>query len=203
MWTKDIAWAAAAAIVIIALVAFGIQRCGSPSADDVTTAPVEAAPPTPAPSEGPSPATPSDGASPARTRDAPASAERAAAAPPLPDAGETDQSGNDRRFQALHQALEATTPGAARLYADYARLGVTPPPEAKTLVEMKQRGAPRAELLTFVKSAFPRDLVARATAIRWLDVEAGAATPAHLPAKRYPGSQLGTLVRTDGGALAP
>ena len=76
------------------------------------------------------------------------------------------------RFGALHQAMVTTTPEAARLYGAFALSRVPVPPEAKTLVAMKQRGVPQEELVAFVKSNL-HDLPARAIALRWLGVGGG------------------------------
>jgi hypothetical protein len=100
---------------------------------------------------------------------------------------------NEERSVALHQALATTTPEAARLYADLAKAGVATPAEARTLVEMKQGGAAHDELVAYVRSSFPKDMITRAVALRWLD--AGSATrpsPTSSPSR-----SLGTLVKRD------
>ncbi len=80
---------------------------------------------------------------------------------------------NRARLRALHEAMVATTPEVARLYGAFARAHVPAPPEAKTLIEMKQRGVPQHVLVNFVNGTF-QDLPARAIALRWLGVGAGA-----------------------------
>jgi hypothetical protein len=109
-----------------------------------------------------------------------------------PDAADGE---NRARFRALHQAMVTATPEAARLYGAFVRSRVPAPPEAKTLVDMKQRGVPQDELIAFVKSNF-HDLPARAIALRWLGVGAGAGLP-RPPADPTP--PTGTLVRRDAG----
>ena len=104
---------------------------------------------------------------------------------------------NRARFRALHQAMVTATPEAARLYGAFVRSRVPAPPEAKTLVEMKQRGVPQDELVAFVKSNF-HDLPARAIALRWLGVGAGAGCPVR-PPPSDPTPATGSLVRRDGG----
>src|SRR6185503_257691 len=87
-----------------------------------------------------------------------------------PDAADDE---NRARFRALHHAMVTATPEASRLYGAFVRSRVPAPPEAQTLVAMKQRGVPQDELIAFVKSNF-HDLPARAIALRWLGVGAGA-----------------------------
>jgi len=108
---------------------------------------------------------------------------------------------NSARSRALHQAMVTTTPEVARLYGAFARSRVPAPPEAKTLVAMKQRGVPQDELVAFVKSNF-HDLPARAIALRWLGVGAGAGAGAGVVPPPPPSDQTpatGTLVRRDAG----
>ena len=95
---------------------------------------------------------------------------------------------NRARFRALHQAMVTATPEAARLYGAFVRSRVPAPPEAKTLVEMKQRGVPQDELIAFVKSNF-HDLPARAIALRWLGVGAGTGLVAAAAAGPDPGDR--------------
>ncbi len=83
---------------------------------------------------------------------------------------------NDGHSNALHDAIVAATPSSARLYVAFARAGVATPPEAKTLVQMKQVGAPPDELVAYVKTSFPHDLLVRAVALRWLGVGVGVGT---------------------------
>jgi hypothetical protein len=100
---------------------------------------------------------------------------------------------NEARFKALHQALESTTPDAARLYADLAKAGIATPPQARTLVAMKQQGTPHDELVAYVRTSFPNDVIARAVALRWLDAGAGPhASPATQPPR-----PLGNLLKRD------
>jgi hypothetical protein len=146
-----------------------------------TAANVDVPAPPPAPAEGPTLVAPPAPAAPIARR-----AVRDGGA--APDAGDE----NRARFRALHQALQNTTPDAARLFANFARLQVVAPAEAKTLIEMKQRGVPEAELVAYVKNNFPPDLPARAIALRWLGVAGGAAVN---PAAAAPGAApvTGTL----------
>jgi hypothetical protein len=191
-------------IAILAVAAIGISlwqpwRDAGPAPADVSPeaggageAPAAAAPP-------PAPASPrqepAPDAGPAATPGARLSSRMAArdagAAPP--DAADDE---NRRRFHALHQAMRTATPEAARLYGAFVRSRVPAPPEAKTLVEMKQRGVPQDELVAFVKSNFP-DLPARAIALRWLGVGAGTGLVRPPPADPTPAT--GTLVRRDAG----
>lgn len=82
---------------------------------------------------------------------------------------------NEVRFAALHQAVVTTTPAAARLYSDFAKVGVAMPTEARTLAELKQRGTSHDDMVAYVRTSFPDDVIARALALRWLD--GGAAGP--------------------------
>ena len=83
---------------------------------------------------------------------------------------------NDKHSSALHDAIVGATPGSARLYVAFARAGMPTPPEARILVQMKQAGAPPQDLIEYVKTSFPHDLLVRAVALRWLGVGAGAGT---------------------------
>jgi len=76
---------------------------------------------------------------------------------------------NEGRFTALHQAAVTTTPEAARLYSDFAKVGVAMPAQARTLAELKQRGARHDDMVAYVRASFPDDVIARAVALRWLD----------------------------------
>ena len=76
---------------------------------------------------------------------------------------------NEVRFTALQQAVGATTPEAARLYADFAKVGLAMPAEARTLAELKQRGARHDDMVAYIRASFPDDVIARAVALRWLD----------------------------------
>ena len=100
---------------------------------------------------------------------------------------------NEERITALHQVVMTTTPDAARLYADFAKAGVTTPPQAQTLIQMKQRGTPHDDLVAYVNSTFPNDLIARAVALRWL----GTGSAAHRPPDTKPLRPLGELVKRD------
>lgn len=100
---------------------------------------------------------------------------------------------NEARFKALHQAVVTTTPDAARLYADFGKAGLTTPPQARTLVEMKQRGTPHDDLVAYVRTSFPNDVLARAVALRWLD----AGSAAHVSPSATPPRALGELVKRD------
>jgi len=99
------------------------------------------------------------------------------------------------RFRALHEAMMTATPEAARLYGAFVRSRVPAPPEAKTLVAMKQRGVPQDELVAFVNNNF-HDLPARAIALRWLGVGGGGLVR---PPPSDPTPATGTLVHRDGG----
>jgi len=162
----------------------------SAQADAAREQPTVALPPTP---PRPEPALDA-GAAPARARALPVArlAARDAGAA-SPDAADDE---NRARFRALHQAMVTATPEAARLYGAFVRSRVPAPPEAKTLVEMKQRGVPQDELIAFVKSNF-HDLPARAIALRWLGVGAGAVVVRPPPSDPIPAT--GSLVRRDGG----
>lgn len=94
---------------------------------------------------------------------------------PLAD-GAPDGNLNEGHSSALHDAIVGATPGSARLYVAFARAGLPTPPEAKILVQMKQAGAPPQDLIEYVKTSFPHDLLVRAVALRWLGVGAGAGT---------------------------
>ena len=76
---------------------------------------------------------------------------------------------NELRFTALHQAVATTTPDAARLYSDFAKVGVATPAQARTLAELKQRGTSHDDMVAYVRTSFPNDVIARAVALRWLD----------------------------------
>lgn len=112
---------------------------------------------------------------------------------PTPVAAEPEASANDAQFRALHQALVTTTPEAARLYSDFAKAGVTTPPQARTLVQMKQRGTSHDDLVAYGRTSFPNDVIARAVALRWLDAGSGA----HLSPGTNPPRTLGELVKRD------
>ena len=105
---------------------------------------------------------------------------------------------NRARLRAMHEAMVAATPEVARLYGAFVRSRVPAPPEAKTLIEMKQRGVPQDVLVQFVNSTF-HDLPARAIALRWLGVGAGRSV--RPPSAGQPPSDpaTGTLVRRDAG----
>jgi hypothetical protein len=105
---------------------------------------------------------------------------------------------NRMRFRALHKAMIAATPEAARLYGAFVRSRVPAPPETMTLVAMKERGVPQDELVAFVKSNF-HELPARAIALRWLGVGAGTGTGLVRPSPSDPTPATGSLVRRDGG----
>jgi hypothetical protein len=191
-------------IAILAVAAIGISlwqpwRDAGPAPADVSPEAVAAgeapaaAPPPPAPAQPRQ--EPAPDAGPAATPGARLSSRMAArdagAAPP---AAADDE--NRARFHALHQAMVTATPEAARLYGAFVRSRVPAPPEAKTLVEMKQRGVPQDELVAFVKSNFP-DLPARAIALRWLGV--GASPGLVRPPAADPTPATGSLVRRDAG----
>jgi hypothetical protein len=89
--------------------------------------------------------------------------------------------------------LVTTTPEAARLYSDFAKAGITTPPQARTLVEMKQSGTAHEDLVAYVRTSFPNDVIARAVALRWLRADSGA----HLPPDPNPPRALGELVKRD------
>jgi hypothetical protein len=76
---------------------------------------------------------------------------------------------NEARLTALHQAIATTTTEAARLYSDFARAGVATPPQARTLVQLQQGGTSHDDLVEYVRTSFPNDVIARAVALRWLD----------------------------------
>ena len=76
---------------------------------------------------------------------------------------------NEARLTALHQAIATTTTEAARLYSDFAKAGVATPAQARTLVQLKQRGTPHDDMVAYVRTSFPNDVIARAVALRWLD----------------------------------
>ena len=106
---------------------------------------------------------------------------------------------NRARLRAMHEAMVAGTPEVARLYGAFVRSRVPAPPEAKTLIEMKQRGVPQDVLVQFVNSTF-HDLPARAIALRWLGVGGGTGLVQPPPAGQPPSDPAtGTLVRRDGG----
>src|SRR5688500_18214505 len=113
------------------------------------------------------------------------------AATPL--AAEPETTTNEARFRALHEALVTTTLEAARLYSDFAKAGVTTPPQARTFVQMKQRGASRDDLVAYVRTSFPNDVIARAVVLRWLDAGSGA----HLSPDTSPFRALGELLKRD------
>ena len=165
-----------------------VSRSADPTANVAAPPPPQAAAPPPVP----------DPAVPAPDPRSPIARLAARDAWVPPDAGEA----NAARFRALHQAMANTTPDAARLYANFARMRITPPPEAKTLIEMQQRGEPRDQLIKYARENF-HDLVARAIALRWLGVgsvpAAGAASPPAGRPAADPTSVTGTLTRRDGG----
>jgi hypothetical protein len=120
----------------------------------------------------------------------PTSAERK----PTPVSVEPEASAtNEARFKALHQAIMTTTPEAARLYSDLAKAGVATPPEARTLVQMREHGASHDELVAYVRTSFPNEMIVRAVALRWLD--AGSHPHARLDTTAAPA--LGGLVKRD------
>jgi hypothetical protein len=98
---------------------------------------------------------------------------------------------NDARFRALRQAVLTTPPDAARLYADFAKAGVATPREVRTLLEMKDRGTSHDDLVAYVRTSFPNDVITRGIALRWL----GAGTRTHLPSQTNPPPALGELVK--------
>jgi hypothetical protein len=198
------------ALVVVAAAAIGIavwrsSRVGGPPASPELTAsaPSEDVAAPPAAAQPPPPV-----AVPAVTPEAAAAAAakhpgwpvvrvaaRDGGAAPL-DAGADDRA----RFRALHQALASATPDAARLYANFIRMKVAAPAEAKTLIAMKQRGVPQDQLVAYVKSSFPPDLPARAIALRWLGVGGGAAVGVEgSQPSSDPRSVTGTLTRSDAG----
>jgi hypothetical protein len=85
-------------------------------------------------------------------------------------------------------ALTATTPEGARLNADYARARLPVPPEARTLVAMRSRGVPQEQLVAYVRTSFPKGILVRAVALRWLGVGAAPGRVVHGGAA--PGSTL-------------
>ena len=99
----------------------------------------------------------------------PAAPERTRGATPPGSAPRDPSDTNEARFTALHQAVVTTTPEAARLYSDFARAGVETPAQARTLVQLKQRGTPHDDMVAYVRTSFPNDVIARAVALRWLD----------------------------------
>jgi hypothetical protein len=76
-------------------------------------------------------------------------------------------------------ALMATTPEGARLNADYARAHLPAPAEARTLIEMRRRGVPQDQLVAYVRTSFPKGILVRAIALRWLGVGATAGQAVH------------------------
>jgi hypothetical protein len=85
-------------------------------------------------------------------------------------------------------ALMATTPEGARLNADYARARLPAPAEARTLIDMRRRGVPQEQLVAYVRTSFPKGILVRAIALRWLGV--GAANGKVVQAGTDPGSTL-------------
>jgi len=158
---------------------FAMLRTGG---DTFEVVPAEGAAPTPPPAHiVDSPAPPP--APPQRTR--------GATTPPTTAREPNDM--NAARFTALNQAVVTTTTDAARLYSDFATVGVATPPQVRTLVELKQRGASHDDLAAYVRTSFPNDVIARALALRWLD---GGAAP-HPPLDANATHPVGGLVTRD------
>jgi hypothetical protein len=157
-------------------------------------------PPAPAAASVPAPPRPAVAADiPPATAGAeiPAASAVAPSPPPPPVAATTDP--NEGRRKSLHDALRETAPETARLYADFARVGKPAPPEARTLVTMKQRGASSEELTAYVRSSFPPDVLVRAVALRWLGVGVKPKQQVKEPASGGAPSldPGGRLIRTD------
>jgi hypothetical protein len=192
-------------IAILAVAAIGISlwqpwRDAAPAPADVSAEagaageqPAAAAPPAAPPRKDAAPDAGTAAPPGARLTGRLAARDAGAAAP---DAADDE---NRARFRALHQAMVTATPEASRLYGAFVRSRVPAPPEAQTLVAMKQRGVPQDELIAFVKSNF-HDLPARAIALRWLGVGAGAGVSRPAAAGQPPAAPAtGTLVRRDAG----
>lgn len=131
--------------------------------------PDAATPPTPAAPAPPAPAPP------APTLAAPAP-KRPTPARPQPPA------------DPFVDALTATTPEGARLNADYARARIPAPAEARALIDMRRRGLPQDQLVAYVRTSFPKGILVRAIALRWLGVGATAGQALH--GATDPGSTL-------------
>ena len=155
-------------MIAVAALAFVVWRRGGAReelAAPVAEAPAEVKPPEPAPA----------------TVDAAAPAPVAAQ---LPDAAVAIAPPAPRRQPAPPQAavapagdpfvdaLRATTAEGARLNADYARARIPAPPQARTLIELRERGVPQAQLVDYVRASFPKGILVRAIALRWLGVGA-------------------------------
>jgi hypothetical protein len=166
---------------VVAIVALGRRR---PVVEESVSVPVPAADVPAAPAVPPAPAA----AAPSPSRP-PGPAPVAAPAP--------SEATNDARSRALHDAIAGTTPEAARLYAELARAGQPTPPEARKLVEMKAAGATPEALVAYVRSSFPRNVLMRAVALRWLGLGAAAGRVPLSPAT--PAAPFGTLAPADGG----
>jgi hypothetical protein len=79
---------------------------------------------------------------------------------------------------------------------EYARAGIPVPPEAATLIQMREKGTPSADLVNYVKTSFPKGILVRAIALKWLGVGSGAGADLGIHNSPEP---LGTIVRKDGG----
>jgi hypothetical protein len=107
--------------------------------------------------------------------------EAASPTPPAPSADRPDAGVPPPRapLASLRDALAAAKDaGGRRLYADLSRTGRPIPPEARTLVEMKEGGATAADLGAYVNRAVPADTVIRGVALKWIRLHTSEPLPA-------------------------